>query len=130
VGFPRLTAAQAWRALDVADALADEALHWTRTAGDDWEIAEAFRAKAIPAPSIAALRERVDAAATLLADVGNIHRLASLLTAAAYAGLCLGSARDAAAFTAPPDFYGPGSGQSVHTADQRGQSWPGRAADR
>ena len=31
--------------LDVADALADEALHWARAAGDDWEIAEASRAK-------------------------------------------------------------------------------------
>ena len=34
--------------LDAADALADEALHWARAAGDDWEIAEASRAKAIP----------------------------------------------------------------------------------
>ena len=32
--------------LDVADALADEALHWARAAGDDWEIAEASRGKA------------------------------------------------------------------------------------
>ena len=35
--------------LDVADALADEALHWARAAGDEWEIAEASRGKAIAA---------------------------------------------------------------------------------
>jgi hypothetical protein len=86
--------------LDVADALADEALRWARTAGDEWEISEASRAKAIAAPSIAALRERVDTAATLLADVGNLHELAHLLTAAAYAALCLGSERDATDFAA------------------------------
>ena len=60
--------------LDVADALADEALHWARAAGDDWEIAEASRGKAIAASSIADLRERVDRAASLLTDVGNVHR--------------------------------------------------------
>ena len=59
--------------LDVADALADEALHWARAAGDDWEIAEASRGKAIAASSIADLRERVDTAASLLTDVGNVH---------------------------------------------------------
>jgi predicted ATPase/DNA-binding SARP family transcriptional activator len=86
--------------LDVADRLADEALSWARTAGDEWEIAEASRAKAIAAPSIAELRERVDTAATLLADVGNLRDLAHLLTAAAYAALCLGSERDASDFAA------------------------------
>jgi hypothetical protein len=86
--------------LDVADAVADEALHWARAAGDEWEIAEAFRAKAIAASSIGDLRERVDAAASLLTDVGNVHRLAHLLTDAAYAALCLGNERDAADFAA------------------------------
>ncbi len=85
---------------DVADAVADEALHWARAAGDEWEIAEAFRAKAIAASSIGDLRERVDAAASLLSDVGNVHRLAQLLTDAAYAALCLGSEHDAADFAA------------------------------
>ena len=84
--------------LDVADGLADEALHWAGAAGDDWEIAEASRAKAIAASSIVELRERVDRAACLLGDVGNVHELANLLTDAAYAALCLGSARDAADF--------------------------------
>ena len=82
----------------VADGLADEALHWARAAGDDWEIAEASRVKAVAASSIAELRERVDTAASLLSDVGNVHELANLLTDAAYAALCLGSDRDAAAF--------------------------------
>jgi predicted ATPase/class 3 adenylate cyclase len=83
-----------------ADALADEALHWARAAGDDWEIAEAARVKAVAASSIAELRERVDRAASLLSDVGNVHELANMLTDAAYAALCLGSDRDAAEFAA------------------------------
>jgi len=82
--------------LDVADVLADEALHWARAAGDDWEIAEASGRKAIAASTIADLRERVDAAASLLTDAGNVHDLAFLLSDAAYAALCLGSERDAA----------------------------------
>ena len=86
--------------LDAADALADEALHWAGAAGDDWEIAEASRAKAIAASSIVDLRDRVDRAASLLGDVGNVHELANLLTDAAYAALCLGSDRDAANFAA------------------------------
>jgi hypothetical protein len=81
--------------LDIADALADEALHWARAADDEWEIANASRGKAIAASSIADLRERVDAAAQLHTDVGNVHELADMLTSAAYAALCLGSARDA-----------------------------------
>ena len=56
--------------------------------------------KAIAASSIADLRERVDTAASLLSDVGNVHQLADLLTAAAYAALCLGSEHDAADFAA------------------------------
>jgi len=86
--------------LDVADANAADALHWAEVAGDEWEIAEAWRRKAIAASNIADLRERVDTAASLLTDVGNIHQLATLLTNAAYAALCLGNARDAADFAA------------------------------
>ncbi len=86
--------------LDAADALADEALHWARVSGDDWEIAETSRRKAIAASSIVDLRQRVDRAAFLLDDVGNVHDLANLLTDAAYAALCLGSERDAADFSA------------------------------
>ena len=86
--------------LDTADALADEALRWARAAGDEWEIAEASRAKAIAAASIPDLRERVDRAASLLTDAGNIQHLATLLTDAAYAALCLGGERDATALAA------------------------------
>jgi predicted ATPase/DNA-binding SARP family transcriptional activator len=86
--------------LDLADALADEALHWARAAGDDWEIAEASRGKAIASSNLADLRERVDTAATLLTDAGNVYELASLLTAAAYSALCLGSDGDATDFAA------------------------------
>ena len=86
--------------LDVADALADDALHWATAAADKWEIATASRGKAIAASSIADLRERVDTAARLLDDVGNVYGLASLLNDAAYAALCLGSARDATDFSA------------------------------
>jgi len=86
--------------LDVADAHATDALHWAEVAGDEWEIAEASRRKAIATSSIAELRERVDTAASLLAEAGNIHQLATLLTNAAYAALCLGSDRDATDFAA------------------------------
>jgi predicted ATPase/DNA-binding SARP family transcriptional activator len=86
--------------LDVADALADEALEWARAAGDEWEIAGAFWRRAIAASTIADLRERVDTAASLLTDVGNVYQLANLLTSAAYAALCLGSERDATDFAA------------------------------
>jgi len=86
--------------LDVADAVADEALRWARSADDKWEIAEASRGKAIAASSIADLRERVDRAASLLSDVGNVYQLADLLSGAAYAALCLGGDRDATEFAA------------------------------
>ena len=86
--------------LDVADAIADEALRWAAAAGDEWEVAEASRAKAVAASSIDDLRERVDWAASLLSDVGNVRQLAGLLTSAAYAALCLGGERDAADFAA------------------------------
>ena len=86
--------------LDVAGAIAHEALHCARAAGDRWEIAEVSRRQAITASSIPELRERVDRAASMLIDVDNVHRLASLLTDAAYCALCLGSAPDAADFAA------------------------------
>jgi hypothetical protein len=86
--------------LDVADAHAVEALHWAKSAGDEWEIAEASRGQAIAASNLADLRERVDRAASLLDEVGNIHQLAHLLSSAAYAALCLGSERDATDFAA------------------------------
>src|SRR6185436_12126636 len=86
--------------LEVADAHAVEALRWARAAGDEWEIAEASRGRAIAASSVADLRERVDRAASLLDEVGNVYQLAHLLTSASYAALCLGSERDATEFAA------------------------------
>jgi predicted ATPase/DNA-binding SARP family transcriptional activator len=84
--------------LDTADAVADEALHWARAAGDQWEIAETSRVKAIAASSIAELRERVETARRRLSDVGNTYRLARLLDDAVYAALCLGAVPEAADF--------------------------------
>jgi predicted ATPase/class 3 adenylate cyclase len=86
--------------LEVADSVADEALHWAQVGGDEWEIAGALGDRAIAASGIADLRERVERAASLLTEVGNIHQLANLLNSAAYAALCLGSERDAADFAA------------------------------
>jgi hypothetical protein len=73
--------------LHEADVLADEALHWATATGDEWEIAEASRQKALTASNIADLREHVDTAASLLSDVGNLHQLASMLTSAAFGAL-------------------------------------------
>jgi predicted ATPase/class 3 adenylate cyclase len=83
---------------DVSDPLADEALSWARIAGDEWEIACAFRAKARGATTAAELRERVDQAASLLDAVGNIFQLADLFFSAAYGALCEGSDHDARDF--------------------------------
>jgi hypothetical protein len=84
--------------LDVADALADEALRWAMTAGDDLAMAAAAFAKAMAASTIAQLRERVDWAASLMDEAGNIFRLADLLASAAYVALGLGADRDAKEF--------------------------------
>jgi predicted ATPase/class 3 adenylate cyclase len=84
--------------LDVADALADEALQWATTAGDDWTMAMAAYAKAMGAPTTAELRERVDRAASLLEQAGNVFRLASLLSSAAYGALWDGDDREAKDF--------------------------------
>jgi tetratricopeptide (TPR) repeat protein len=84
--------------LDVAATLADEALSCASAARDDWAIAMAAFARAIAAKSATELRERVDRAASLLHEVGNVHRLADLLASAAYAALSKGSDRDAKDF--------------------------------
>jgi len=86
--------------LDVADRIADEALHSARAAGDDWEVAQAHATKAIAACTIADLHERVDEAAAQLGAVGNVHQLAELLNDAAYAALCLGGDHEATDFAA------------------------------
>jgi predicted ATPase/DNA-binding SARP family transcriptional activator len=81
--------------LDVAEALAEEALHWATTARDDWAIAMAAFGKAMAAATIADLRERTDRAASLLDEVGNVFHLATLLASAAYAAMGVGSDLDA-----------------------------------
>jgi predicted ATPase/DNA-binding SARP family transcriptional activator len=84
---------------DVGERFADEALDLATRAEDDWAIATAAFAKATQAPTVAELRERVDRAAALLDEVGNVYRLADLLAGvAAYGALCLGSDRDAMEF--------------------------------
>ena len=60
-------------------------------------------AKAMAASNIAELRERVDRAASLLDEVGNVYHLADLLASAAYGALCLGSDRDAKELARPRD---------------------------
>jgi hypothetical protein len=59
--------------LDIAVAVADEALRWARATGDDREVAQASRGKAIAASNLADLRERVDRAPSLRLDCGD-HR--------------------------------------------------------
>jgi predicted ATPase/DNA-binding SARP family transcriptional activator len=84
--------------LGAVDALADEALECAAAAGDDWAMAMAALAKTKGESTAAELRERVDWAASLLDDVGNVYRLASLYASAAYGALWDGSDRDAKDF--------------------------------
>ena len=102
-----LSRALEWRAFsdpadpgrrDNAEMRADEALQCATTAADDWAIAIAAFAKALAAPTIAELRERVEHAASLLHQAGNILRLADLLASAAYEALLVSADRDAKAF--------------------------------
>jgi predicted ATPase/class 3 adenylate cyclase len=86
--------------LDRADALANEALDLATAANDDWEIAMAAYGRAIAAPEITELRTRVDRAAAVLEDVGNVYYLAHLFAAAAYAALQMDGDRDAKEYVA------------------------------
>jgi hypothetical protein len=80
---------------ELADALADEAARCAAEAGDDWAMAMAAYAKAMGSPTVTSLRERVDWAAALLKDTGNVFRLAGLLSSAAYGALWDGADHDA-----------------------------------
>jgi predicted ATPase/DNA-binding SARP family transcriptional activator len=80
---------------EMAAAIADEALELAATAKDDWAIAMAAHATAMTASTIGELRERVDRAAALLDEAGNVFFLAGLLAGSAYVALCMGSERDA-----------------------------------
>jgi predicted ATPase len=85
--------------VDIAAPFADAAFDWAMTAHDDWELAMAAYAQAIVAPNIAELRTRVNRAASLLDDVGNVYQLADLLAGVgAYGALLLDSAQDALEF--------------------------------
>ena len=81
--------------LEVADALADEALRWADAAGDELAFACASCAKAIAAGTVAERRDRVDRAASLLDEVGCAYLLADLLGSAGHVALRAGSDRDA-----------------------------------
>ena len=83
---------------DAADAAAEEALRYATAADDEWEIAEAWAKKAGAASNLPELRERVDRAAELLEDVGNVLRLGELFGNAAYGALAMGGDRDAREF--------------------------------
>jgi predicted ATPase/DNA-binding SARP family transcriptional activator len=78
-----------------ADAIAEEALRCAVAAGDEWEVAEAWTAKASAAADLRELRQRVDHAASLLRDVGNVVRLGQLFCDATYGALAMGADRDA-----------------------------------
>src|SRR4051812_22648928 len=84
--------------LDVASAVADEALSWANESGDPWTLALAARARALTSSSPSDLRERVDAAASLLQAVGNAFFLAEVFHMAAFRALCNGSDDDARHF--------------------------------
>jgi hypothetical protein len=83
---------------DAADTAADEALRCATAADDEWEIALAWRYKASGASDLPELRERVDRAAVLLEDVGNVVRLGQLFGNAAYDALTMGGDREAREF--------------------------------
>jgi tetratricopeptide (TPR) repeat protein len=80
---------------DAADAFAGEALRCATAAHDDWEIAQAWAGKASAVSDLAQLRERVDRAASLLDDAGNVVRLGQLFCDAAYGALTMGGDSDA-----------------------------------
>jgi len=92
---PRVSGESLADRVDVAEALAEEALQWAKTAGDQWTIAMAAFGKTMAAATIADLRERTDQAASLLEEAGNVFFLANLLASAAYGAMSLGSDRDA-----------------------------------
>jgi predicted ATPase/DNA-binding SARP family transcriptional activator len=80
---------------DAADAVAEEALRCATAAHDEWEIAQAWVAKASAVSTLSELRARVDRAASLLEAVGNVVRLGQLFCDAAYGALTMGGDRDA-----------------------------------
>jgi tetratricopeptide (TPR) repeat protein len=84
--------------LEVASALADEALSCAQAAGDPWTLAMVAHARAVTSGGSAELRERVDQAASLLHAVGNRYHLADVFHMAVYRALCIESDRLACDF--------------------------------
>jgi hypothetical protein len=80
---------------EVAAAIADEALDLATAAEDDWALAMAAFAKAWAASTTAELCERVDRAAALLTEAGNVFLLALLLAGSVYEALSMGGDREA-----------------------------------
>jgi hypothetical protein len=89
---------EATRDAPLAARIAEEAVTLARSAGDDWVIAQAYRARAGVAPTIDKLRSRVEHAASLLTGVGNVYEVCKLLGSAAYAALWEQRDRDAKQF--------------------------------
>ena len=83
---------------DVAEALAEEAHDWARAGGDEWWGAMAAQTQTLVAQDAAELRRRVDRAASLLGEVGNVFFLANMLASAAYTALCHGGDLEAREF--------------------------------
>jgi len=81
--------------LDAAEALANETLRAATAAEADWQIAMGAFASAMAAPNIGELRQRVERAASMLVQVGNVYHLANLLASAAYGALRWGCDGDA-----------------------------------
>jgi predicted ATPase len=86
---------EAPRRPDLAGGIADEALALAQATGDRWLIAQAVHIWATMAPTVEELRERVDRAASLLVEAGNVFQLVGHLGGAAYGALWEGSDRDA-----------------------------------
>jgi hypothetical protein len=82
----------------IAAAAADEALACATASGDAWTIAMAAWARAKTARSADELRDRVDEAASLLEQVGNVYHSAALFDDAAGTSLGRGWDGDATAY--------------------------------
>jgi predicted ATPase/DNA-binding SARP family transcriptional activator len=80
---------------DAGRPTADEALATARASGDAWIIAMAAWARTLPADGADELRERTDAAASLLAKAGNAYHLATLFSFAVGMAWRRGSDADA-----------------------------------
>jgi predicted ATPase/DNA-binding SARP family transcriptional activator len=78
---------EAPRRPDLAAGLADEALSLAQATGDEWLIAQAFHNWGTMAPTVEELRERVDRAASLLVEAGNVFQLVGHLGGAARGAL-------------------------------------------